>query len=58
MSTNTGKYGPEKTPYLDIFHAVTGSYKKKSVLMNIDLFIRNVNIKRLDVALPGDKLSL
>ena len=20
---NTGKYGPEKTPYLDIFHAVT-----------------------------------
>ena len=22
---NTGKYGPEKTPYLDIFHAVWGS---------------------------------
>ena len=22
FSPNTGKYGPEKTPYLDIFHAV------------------------------------
>ena len=29
----------------------------ESVLMNIDSFTRNVNIKRLDVALPGDKLS-
>ena len=23
FSLNTGKYGPEKTPYLDTFHAVT-----------------------------------
>ena len=23
FSPNTGKYGPEKTPYLDTFHAVT-----------------------------------
>ena len=23
FSTNTGKYEPEKTPYLDIFYAVT-----------------------------------
>ena len=22
FSSNTGKYGPEKTPYLDTFHAV------------------------------------
>ena len=22
VSPNTGKYGPEKTPYLDTFHAV------------------------------------
>ena len=22
FSTNTGKYGPEKTPYIDTFHAV------------------------------------
>ena len=24
FSPNTGKYGPEITPYLDTFHAVTG----------------------------------
>ena len=24
FSSNTGKYGPEKTPYLDTFHAVLG----------------------------------
>ena len=24
---NTVKYGPEKTPYLDIFHAVSGAVK-------------------------------
>ena len=24
FSPNTGKYGPEKTPYLDTFHAVKG----------------------------------
>ena len=29
----------------------------KSVLMNIDSFTRNVNIKRLGVALPGAKLA-
>ena len=27
---NTGKYGPEKTPYLDTFHAVKGSRSYKS----------------------------
>ena len=25
FSPNAGKYGPEKTPHLDTFHAVTGS---------------------------------
>ena len=25
FSPNAGKYGPEKTPYLDTFHAVNGS---------------------------------
>ena len=25
LGLNTGKYGPEKTPYLDTFHAVLGS---------------------------------
>ena len=26
---NTGKYGPEKTPYLDTFHAVKVNWKRK-----------------------------
>ena len=30
FSTNTGKYGPEKTPYLDTFHAVWFFTKFKS----------------------------
>ena len=33
-SPNTGKYGPEKTPYLDTFHAVNelnGNYNLKYV---------------------------
>ena len=25
---NVGKYGPEKTPYLDTFHTVTGTYNE------------------------------
>ena len=25
FSPNSGKYGPEKTPYLDTFHTVKGS---------------------------------
>ena len=25
FSPNTGKYGPEKTPYLDTFHAVANT---------------------------------
>ena len=25
FSPNTGKYGPEKSPYLDTFHAVSGT---------------------------------
>ena len=30
----------------------------KNVLMNIDSLMRNISKKRLDVALPGDKLSV
>ena len=30
----------------------------KSALMNIDSLTRNINIKRLDFALPGHKLSI
>ena len=28
VQPNTGKYGPEKTPCLDTFHAVDGNNKK------------------------------
>ena len=31
FSQNTGKYGPEITPYLDTFHAVTLSFGSESV---------------------------
>ena len=31
FSPNTGKYGPEKTPYLDSFHAVLITKKEKLV---------------------------
>ena len=31
FSQNTGKYGREKTPYLDTFHAVSGDLKNDSV---------------------------
>ena len=27
FSPNAGKYGPEKTPYFDIFHAVSGLFR-------------------------------
>ena len=32
---NTGKYGPEKTPYLDTFHVVPG-YLKAATYTNTD----------------------
>ena len=33
FSVNTGKYGPEKTPYLNIFHAVIAKYNFFIILM-------------------------
>ena len=38
FSPNTGKYGPEITPYLDTFHAV---YNKQSKLNALKLIYRN-----------------
>ena len=39
---NTGKYGPEETPYLDTFHAVEDSYLRQFLLLSsfpkIDIF--------------------
>ena len=43
FSPNAGKYGPEKTPYLDTFHAVFTSGVGPDILMKIVAFakIRN-----------------
>ena len=38
FSPNTGKYGPEKTPYLDTFHAVWAACKKGEKF-NLTFFI-------------------
>ena len=45
FSPNTGKYGPEKTPYLDTFHAVQiplirKNVKKKRIVEDLDNFIK------------------
>ena len=32
FSPNVGKYGPEKTPYLDTFHAVIGTSNTSSAI--------------------------
>ena len=41
FSLNTGKYGPEKTPYLDTFHAVELKHvfelKDFGVILDVDL---------------------
>ena len=43
FSPNTGKYGPEKTPYLDTFHTV---FSIKILLITvIIIFLCNRNIK-------------
>ena len=36
FSPNAGKYGPEKTPYLDTFHTVFACMNKKSALVSYD----------------------
>ena len=33
FSPNTGKYGPEKTPYMDTFHAVIGIYRVLNIAL-------------------------
>ena len=41
FSPNTGKYGPEITPYLDFFHVVSTTHKN-----NTDtLFMRNFKLQ-------------
>ena len=36
FSSNAGKYGPEKTPYLDTFHAVTTTTKATAVIAIVE----------------------
>ena len=40
FSPNTGKYGPEITPYLDTFHAVIPLKKGKEILKICSKFTR------------------
>ena len=51
FSPNTGKYGPEKTPHLDTFHAVTNflflskANLLSSVIYEIEIISRFMNKK-------------
>ena len=38
FSPNAEKYGPEKTPYLDFFHAVFRGYFGDQVCLSLNLF--------------------
>ena len=41
-SSNTGKYGPEITPYLDTFHAVTRKQFKEKSMKNVTSFVDDI----------------
>ena len=43
---NTGKYGPEKTPYLDTFHAVFGKAKLTLVTITAEIKVVTQNLKK------------
>ena len=43
---NTGKYGPEITPYLDTFHAVF-------ILLSINLFSQNLQVGVIKLTIRG-----
>ena len=38
FSPNAGKYGPEKTPYLDTFHAVMNCMSNRDNAHDVDIF--------------------
>ena len=42
LSSNTGKHGLEKTPYLDIFHAVYGNSGETSILETQKVFLGTI----------------
>ena len=53
FSPNTGKYGPEKTPHLDTFHAVFACVSTKDHSLN-ELH----PAKKLDVTATNDEIYL
>ena len=40
---NTGRYEPEKTPYLDTFHALSSIWRSDSMQSMITLVLGNVS---------------
>ena len=62
FSPNTGKYGPEKTPYLDTFHTVSKNQSFPTFLTGIEmgywLILKNnsVFVKINDQKIPGKLL--
>ena len=42
FSPNTGKYGPEKTPYFDTFHAMLLDTRSKNCLVLVAKFTRHL----------------
>ena len=40
---NTGRYEPEKTPYLDTFHALSSIWRNDSMQSMITLVLGNVS---------------
>ena len=46
LSANTGKYGPEITPYLDTFHAAIVQHNELQIVQPIIVELVSVNQKR------------
>ena len=67
FSLNTGKYGPEITPYLDTFHAVTEEYnpntRHETLIVFDDMIADMLNSKKLnpivtELFIRGRKLNI
>ena len=56
FSPNTGKYRPEKTTYLDTFHAVTCNGAKIALHKNFPLRISSVNVTKSAVSCGFDHI--
>ena len=49
LGTNTGKYGPEKTPYLDTFHTVNYIVKSKALRLLVTLETAHTLRKKVSI---------